>query len=242
MTKKTQSQSENNTLLLGFPGGGLVGVFTISYLIPQLKMTQIGEIDHPDIVPTLFVENGELYGPIRIYKKDDLYAILSDVPFDLDLGYSFAESVIEFAKKNHIKKIIIPSGMESPTKDPKAPKVYGLVTHQSLESLLYQNDIPKFLTGTIMGTDAAMVATFRKSNIPVALLYTECHPFFPDPEAALHAITIIAKIFKFQIDTTDIKNRIEYLRIQNRKLMEETLAALQMQPEGKPAPVPHIYR
>ncbi|MBI2006291.1 MAG: hypothetical protein HYS75_03340, partial [Nitrosopumilales archaeon] len=57
-------------------------------------------------------------------------------------------------------------------------KVYGLVTHQNLESLLYQNDIPKFLTGTIMGTDAAMVATFRKSNIPVALLYTECHPFF----------------------------------------------------------------
>jgi uncharacterized protein len=93
-----------------------------------------------------------------------------------------------------------------------------------------------------MGTDAAMVATFRKSNMPVALLYTECHPFFPDPEAALHAITIIAKIFEFQIDITDIKNRIEYLRIQNRKLMEETLAALQMQPEGKPAPVPHIYR
>ena len=242
MTKKTQAKSENNTLLLGFPGGGLVGIFTISYLIPQLKMTQIGEIDHPDIPPTLFVENGELYGPIRIYKKDNLYAILSDVPFDLDLGYIFAESVIEFAKKNHIKKIIIPSGMESTNKDPKTPKVYGLVTHQNLDSLLYQNDIPKFLSGTIIGTDAAMVATFRKSNIPVALLYAECHPFFPDPEAALHAITVIAKILKFKIDTTDIKNRIEYLRIQNRKLMEETLNALQMQPEGKQVPVPHIYR
>ncbi|MBM3895502.1 MAG: hypothetical protein FJ359_03605 [Thaumarchaeota archaeon] len=43
MTKKSQTQSENNTLLLGFPGGGLVGIFTISYLISQLKMTQIGE-------------------------------------------------------------------------------------------------------------------------------------------------------------------------------------------------------
>jgi len=72
--------------------------------------------------------------------------------------------------------------------------------------------------------------------------YTQNVIHFSDPEAALHAITIIAKIFKFQIDTTDIKNRIEYLRIQNRKLMEETLNALQMQPEGKPKPVPHIYR
>lgn len=242
MTKKTRSSSEDNTLLLGFPGGGLVGTFTVSYIIPSLKMPQIGEIEHPDLPPTLFVENGEIFGPIRIYKKDNLYAILSDVPFDLDLGHSFAESVIAFAKKNQIKKIIIPSGIESLTKDSNAPKVFGLVTHQILDSLLYQNDIPKFLSGTIMGTDAAMITTFRKSNIPVAMLYTECHPFFPDPEASLHAITVIARILKFQIDITDIKNRIEHLRIQNRKLMEETLSALQMQPEGKPMPAPQIYR
>jgi len=63
-----KSKSEN-ILLVGFPSNGLVGTFTISYLIHYLGMKQIGEIDHPDLPPTLFVENGEILTPIRIYKK-----------------------------------------------------------------------------------------------------------------------------------------------------------------------------
>lgn len=238
---KTKTK-EDNILLLGFPSSGLIGTFTISYVTHYLKMPQIGEIEQPDMPPALFVENGEIFGPIRIYKKDNLFAIISDVPFEYDLGYDFAESIIDFAKNHKITKIIIPSGMESVNRDPKLPKVYGLVTHQSLESVLYENDIPKFLSGTIMGTDAAIVSAFRKSNVPVMVLYTECHPFFPDPEASLHAITTLAKILKVKVDVSDIKKRIEHLRIQHRKLMEDTVAALQQQEKKKLPGVPHIYR
>src|SRR3989338_6609335 len=65
-----------NILLVGFPGNGLVGTFTISYLIHNLDMEQIGEIEHPDIPPTLFIEDGEILPPIRIYKKDNIFVII----------------------------------------------------------------------------------------------------------------------------------------------------------------------
>ena len=207
-------------------------------------MPQIGEIDHPDLPPTLFVENGEIIEPIRIYKKDNLHVVISDLPFDQFLAYDFAESILKYCKKNDIGKIIIVSGMETVNRDPKDPKIYGLVTHQAIERTLYENDIAKFLSGSIFGVDAAMLSSFRKSKVPALILYAECHPFFPDPEASIIAITTLAKILKIKVDITEIKKRIETLRIQHRNLMEETMKALQQQQQEKRSQTraPQIYR
>jgi len=240
MKPKTLTKNEN-TLLVGFPGNGLVGTFTISYLIHYLGMKQIGEIDHPDLPPTLFVEDGDILAPIRIYRRENLYVIISDIPFDPFLAYDFADSVLAFCKKNRIKRVIIVSGMETVNRDPKKSKIYGLTTHQSLEKILYENQISKFLAGSIFGTDAAIISVFRKSDTPALVLYAECHPFFPDPEASIIAISTLAKILKIEIDTTDIKKKIERLKIQHRNLMEETIKALQQQQE-KPPRTPQIYR
>ena len=240
ISKKT---SHENIILVGFPGNGLVGTFTISYLIHNLDMEQIGEIDHLDIPPTLFIEDGEILSPIRVYKKNNIFVIISDLPLDPNLAYDFAESILEYCKKNDIQKIIIVSGIETINKDLKAPKIYGLVTHQSLEEILYTNQISKFLTGSIFGIDAAIITVFRKSKIPTLILYAECHPFFPDPEASIIAITTLAKILNIEVDTTDIQKKMERLRIQHRNLMEETIRALQQQQlENQPSRAPQIYR
>lgn len=146
-------------------------------------------------------------------------------------------------QKNDIQKIIIVSGIETINKDLKESKIYGLVTHQSLEEILYTNQISKFLTGSIFGTDAAIITVFRKAKIPTLILYAECHPFFPDPEASIIAITTLAKILNIEVDTTDIQKKMERLRIQHRNLMEETIRTLQQQQlENQPSRAPQIYR
>jgi uncharacterized protein len=239
--KVSKKISPENILLVGFPSNGLVGTFTISYLINNLEMKQIGEIDHPNLPPTLFVEDGEILPPIRIYKKNNIFVIMSDLPFDPYLAYDFAESILQYCKKNNIQKIIIVSGMETINGDPKAPKIYGLVTHQSLEEILYTNQISKFLTGSIFGADAAIITVFRKSKIPTLVLYAECHPFFPDPEASIIAIATLAKVLNIKVDTIDIQKKMERLRIQHRNLMEETIRTLQQQ-ENQPTRAPQIYR
>lgn len=239
--KKSLKPNESNVLLIGFPSNGLVGTFTISYIIYYMKMELVGEIEHEDIPPTLFVEDGEIMTPIRIYKKNNIHVIISDIPFEPVLAYHFADSILEYCQKNNIQQIIIVSGMETINNEPKSLKIYGLVTHQVSEKILYDNRIPKFLSGSIFGTDAAMLTVFRKSKIPTLILYAECHPFFPDPEASINAISTIGQILKIKIDTKDIEQRVERLRIQHRNLMEETIKALQQQerPQNR---APPIYR
>ncbi len=240
---KTSKIDKENVLLIAFPSNGLVGTFSISYIVHYLSMKQIGEIDHPDLPPTLFVEDGEILAPIRIYKKDNIFVIISDLPFNPYNAYNFSESILQYCKSNDIKKIIIVSGMETINREPNAPKIYGLTTHPSLEEVLYENQISKFLAGSIYGTDAAIISFFRKSKVPALILYAECHPFFPDPEASILAITTLAKILNVKVDTTDIKKKMERLRIQHRNLMDETIRALQQQQQEKTSTkTPQIYR
>jgi predicted ATP-grasp superfamily ATP-dependent carboligase len=240
--KIAKYNTKENTLLVGFPSNGLVGTFSVSYLIHHLKMKQIGEIEMPDLPLTLFVEEGEILSPIRAYNKNNLFVIISDVPFDQYLAEKFALAINEFCKKNAIKKIVIVSGMETVNQKKGNPKIYGLVTHSTLDGLLYNNQISKFLNGSIFGTDAAIISVFRKTNIPALVLYAECHPFFPDPEASIIAIVTLAKILDVEIDTRDIENKIDKLRIQHRNLMKETIQTLQQQKQEKKTRTPQIYR
>ncbi len=204
-------------------------------------MRQIGEIEVPDLPSTLFVENGEILAPIRVYNKKNIFVIISDVPFNQYMAENFALAIHEFCKKNTVKKIIIVSGMETTNKEKNASKIFGLTTHPILENTLYKNQISKFLDGSIFGTDAAIISVFRKTKIPALVLYAECHPFFPDPEASIIAIETLAKVLNVKVDILDIKNKIDKLRIQHRNLMEETIRTLQQQQERQER-TPHIYR
>ena len=99
--------TKERTLLIGFPSNGLVGTFSISYLIHTLKMKQISEIELPELPSTLFVEGGEILAPIRVYNKNNIFVVISDVPFNQYLAEEFAHAVYQFCKKNMIKKIRI---------------------------------------------------------------------------------------------------------------------------------------
>ena len=211
-------------------------------------MKQIGDVDVMGLPPTFFVEGGEILAPIRTYKKANLFVAISDIPFDQYIAEEFAIEVKKFSEFHKIKKIVIVSGMETVNQKKDTPKIYGLRTHPELDKILYDNEIPKFLDGSIFGTDAAIISVFRKTKIPVLFLYAECHPFFPNPEASIAAILTLGKVLGVKVDTNDIQNKMDKLRIQHRNLMEETAKALQQQqkqqqtPKEKQVRIPQIYR
>ncbi|MDE1811253.1 MAG: proteasome assembly chaperone family protein [Thaumarchaeota archaeon] len=237
---KKESSEDPSVLFLGIPGPGLIGTMSMTYIIHALKMDLIGEIESsPSSV--IFVDNGQMIGPVRIYKKDKIFAIISDIPIDYDNAIGFTESVIDFSKRNHIDFIVFLSGIQVQERNMSNLKTYGLVTHEKLEKLLYDNAIPKFLSGVISGPDATILSQLRNSLIPTIAFHTECNYFFPDPDAAIQTIKIISQIIKTEIDLTEFKKQADYLRLQNRQLMEDTLNVLQTQKESSTIP-PQIYK
>ena len=237
---KSHKPKSGSLLLIGIPGPGLIGTLSLTYIVHSLKMDYFGEIQNsPSTV--IFVDNGQIIGPIRIYKKENIFAILSDIPIDYELSPGFTESILDFVKKNGIETIVFLSGIHVSEKKPENLKTYGLVTNEDMDTILYENDIPKFLSGVIAGPESSIITYLKNADIQMLILLTECNFFFPDPESAMHMIRTLSKILKADIDLTDFKKQIDFLRLHNRQLMEETLSVIQQERE-QPSIPPQIYK
>jgi len=94
----------------------------------------------------------------------------------------------------------------------------------------------------IAGPDATILTKLKSSPIPTIVLYTECNFFFPDPEAAINSINAISKILKIEIDIAEFKKQIDFLRLQSRQLMEETLTVLNPEKIKPAVSAPQIYK
>jgi len=224
-----------NLLLVGIPSVGMVGAFAISYLVHHLKMEMVGELNFFKITPAFVIKNGKMLGPVQIYRKNNVYAILSGIPLDLTSAYEFTKSVVDFAKKSKIKKIIVPRGLAIIGKQTIEPTSLGLSMNKNSESLLKKYHLSSIPDGSIFGADAGIISALKDENVPSIILFTTCRPIFPDPEATVQSISTLAKILNVKVETEQIKKSLESISKENRLLIEETEKAIHREQEEHPS-------
>lgn len=213
---------DEKLLIVAFPSAGLVGAFAISYLVSQLQMKDIGDLEFTKISPSYIIKNGEIYGPIRIYNKDNIYAILSNIPLNPNSTYDLITKSIEFAKNNNIKKIIIPRGLEMDQNDKTDPISYGLAANIISKSLLDEYALPLIPNGAVLGSDASVISALKNSEIPSLVLYTTCRMMLPDDDAIIKSINTLTDIIKVKVDTEKFEEQLEKINKENEKLIEQT--------------------
>ena len=185
-------------------------------------MKDIGELEFTKISPSYTIKDGEIYGPVRIYNKNNVYAILSTIPLNPFYTYDLITKSIEFAKNNDIKKIIIPRGLEVGEKNQNAPTSYGLIANKNSKSLLDEYCLPIIPGASILGSDASVISALKDSEVPCIVLYTTCRMILPDDDAIIKSIKILADIIKVKVETEKFEERLEKIGKENEKLINET--------------------
>jgi len=224
-------------LIVAFPSPGLVGAFATSYLTAQLQMKDVGELEFAKVSPSYVIKNGEIYGPVRIFNKNNLYAILSHIPLSPISTYDLITKSIEFAKNNNIKKIIIPRGLEMDENDKNEPISYGLVANKNSKSLLGEYNLPIVPGATVFGADASVISALKNSEISSIVLYTTCRMMLPDDDAIIKSIKTLADIIKVKVETEKFEEQLEKISKENEKLIEETKSYFRNTP-GASASIP----
>jgi len=224
-------------LIVAFPSLGLVGSFATSYLITQLQMKDIGELEITKISPAYRINDGEIYGPVRIYNKDNIYAILEDIPLNPITAYELITKSVEFAKTNNIKKIIIPRGLEVGKDFKDDPISYGLATNKNSKSFLNEYNLPLIPGATILGVDASVISALKNSEATGIILYTTCRMIIPDDDAIIKSVKTLAEILKVKVETEKFEDRLEKIGKKNQKMVEETKKYFE-NTSGTPASIP----
>lgn len=235
MIINAKSSSKEPFIIIGLPDVGLVGFITVTYMIEELKMEEIGYMDADIYHPLIIVKNGEIKRPIRIYETNDIIAVTSDIPITPALSIEFAPKLIDWAKALEPRLVINITGIPVPNRiSIEKPEVLTLTTN-------YDNEIKgvrQFSDGWIMGTYASIIKECYNNNLPTLTLLAQTYLNFPDPAAALSVLSIIRELLDVKIDLKRLEEEGEIIKLKARELMKQTESTLTRSKVG----VPSIYR
>ena len=214
-------------ILVGLPDVGLVGNIAVSYIIEKLKMKELGYIDSPIFPPMVIIKESVVKNPVRIYGKDNIIAIISDLPLFQSLINPFFESLVGWVKKLRPRTIIGITGL--PTQDRmqlNKPEVSGISTTPGTRELLDKAGVKLLSDGVFVGTYAGLVRECNAQNVPCITLLAQSHLNFPDPAASLEALSVVNRILNIDIDLKQLEEEAERIKISTRELMLLTERAL----------------
>jgi uncharacterized protein len=226
-------------LIAGFPGPGIVGAMSASYIIEQQKMHQIAYVDSDFITPGVIYIGGRLRHPFRIYANNEGTAcvLVCDAPVMLSGIRSLLNAVVKWAKGNSVsvREIIVLEGIATANLPEAGRKPLVLSSdgrsddHGYLSYIKGKKEVapPAFIAGISGGLLAACLS----NGIPCTGLLVPSIAGIPDPEGAAILIEKANELANnpFKIDVREL--RIEAAEL--KRQMQELINSVQRQQQNQ---------
>ncbi len=168
---------DNSTLVVSFPGIGMVGGIAAEYLIDYWDMEEIGQILVTELPPVAIVHRGRPRRPIRIFKKNNLLLIKSDMIIPSESCFNLSQEIAKWAAKIEAKEIITIDSMPSEkTPESENSKIWGVVSDHEIEKNLENIEIPIMQYGILSGPNSMILVECVDNKLPAYGSYTEANP------------------------------------------------------------------
>lgn len=122
-------QKNKSILIAGFPGPGLVGSISTSYIIDKLNMHQIACVESEYISPGVIYVDGKLRHPFRLYanKEGNVCVLVCEAPIMINGIHSVLNTVMDWAIKNAIQEVLVLDGIsvQGIPKSDRQPMILG---------------------------------------------------------------------------------------------------------------------
>ena len=229
------------TLINGLPDVGLVGLVAASHIVSSLKMEEVGTVESDLFPPMIVLHDGLPKSPIRLYANQSLVVIMSETAIPALLTRSLAEAIVNWAASRNVELMISIGGMAVQNRqDLDVPKVFAALSDKSLEKKL--GGAAEILgEGYIVGAYALMLRKCAEINLPAITLLTQSFYNYPDPEAAAAAIGALNRILGLKVETSDLLQKGEEIRLRARDVMKRTQTEMARMGKSQEYEVPALY-
>lgn len=205
-----------NTVLIGFPGSGLVGSIALQYLVDQMEFDYIGDVTSKYFPPLAMMSKGIINVPVRFYQKNGFMAIVADIPIHPMICYEVANSILDWLSAYKLKEINVIAGII--TNEPEK-RVFGVATTE--DSLLTIEDKTIILPmGSISGIAGSILTECKVRNIPAIGLLGETVNT-PDPRSAAAVMSVLNTIYNFDLDVAPLLEQATEIEAAMQKMAEQ---------------------
>jgi len=215
ITSKSPS-GEKETVLIGFPGSGLVGSIALQYVAEQLDFDLIGTMTSRYFPPVVLMSNGVVNVPVRFYEKDDMLAIVGDVPVHPMICYEVANGLMDWITQFSIKEIVSIAGIIT---NQQEKRVFGVATTSDVLETV-KDDTIVLPMGSISGIPGSILTECKIREIPAIGLLGETVNA-PDPRAAASAIEVLNSLYDLDVPLDPLLEQAEEIEAAMEKLAEQ---------------------
>ncbi len=223
ITKKLKLKTP--VLIEGFPGMGLVGTISASYIVEKLKLEPIGYIKSDLFPPMAAVHNHIPMHPARVYgsSKLDMVVILSEFVIPIGLVHDLAEGIFVYAKSIGVKKIISLGGI---TIKGEQDEVYAIASNIDLVNKVSKYKTVKMIKeGATTGVTGVLLARGADEGFDVVSLLAEAQPEYMDPRAASMVIEVLNQMLGLEIETQSLDKEAKIIETKMREVMSKAKAS-----------------
>jgi uncharacterized protein len=260
LAKVVQRKKKLNSpiLIAGFPGAGLVGSISTSYIINKLHMNQMACVESEFIVPGVIYAEGKLRHPFRLYSNEegDVCVLVCEAPIMVHGMYSVLDTVVKWALNNKVKEVIVldgiaveglPDSKRMPiilSSDGKAADAANLI-HDDNNSSEVTNKEEKEdddgssiypTTAFIGGIAGGILSSCLSNGIASKALLIFAARGMPDPEGSAILIESLSKITNnesLKIDTQQLRKQGASLKTRMEKIIQSFAEQQQGQQQGQ---------
>ncbi len=252
-------QNSQSVLIAGFPGPGLVGSISTSYIIDKLNMQQIACVESQYISPGVIFIDGKLRHPFRLYANEagNVCVLVCEAPLMINGIHSVLDTVMDWAIKNTIQEVLVLDGVpvqgiprsdrhttilqstemeNNITKDNSNEKEGNISIsdnkghiQSNFNNSAIEESLKKYTT-FIGGIAGGLLSACLSNQIPCAAILVPSSSGIPDPEGAALLIESYNSIIKDENLKIDTTQLKEQGQILKRQL-EQIIKAEQDQRE-----------
>jgi uncharacterized protein len=206
-------------IFAGFVGAGLVGSLSISHIIQELKMEEIGLMRSRYLPPSTVFMKGRLRHPFRFYanKEGTICAIICEITLRMEGLYSLVSAILDWAEKKGSKEIVILDGIPSEEHDDKA----YCAAKEDLIRMMADKDISMIPQGFITGIPGGILNECIIRKIQGIALLAKANKTLPDPAAASTLIEAVNRFYDMKIDTTSLEKEKERIHSEFSELSQK---------------------
>jgi uncharacterized protein len=250
---QNKKRLDSPILIAGFPGPGLVGSISTSYIINRLHMEQIACVESEFIVPGVIYAEGKLRHPFRLYSNEEgsVCVLVCEAPIMIQGMHSVLDTVTKWALNNKVKQVMVLDGIavegipnlkRTPiimSSDGEVADAASLI--QDIEEPNDKEDQAKYdsersiypTTAYIGGLAGGLLSSCLSNGLASKALFIASTRGIPDPEGAAILLESLDKITdnkSLEIDTQHLRKQGLALRARMEKIIQ-SLRGQQQQPQ-----------